>query len=393
MVSTIRFFCARQVNAILKKASLPGQLYSGRDCHQALMLRNYELRFLIGTSFFHNRTLIVLGQKTIDALHFKKMEINAQLLEKYFKGLCTDEEAALVTAYLERDVTPEADEYFLQASEDVSDVPVVPMTAPQKKGKSVSRFLPVLGAAAALLILLSVLAWLWTSQRREKGVKMALLTDTIVNNTNTVRLVHMSDGSNIWLNANSSIVYNRQYNGANRDIWLQGEAYFDVSKQVAPFRVHTASLVTTVLGTSFNISTDNRANGAIQISLVTGKVAVSHMLKGNPFRHILKPGEMIEYIEGVQPGEPHAFNSNVVLGWKNYKLVFDKTTLEDAFTMLENRYNCKIIIKEKKLLKKEISGVFNSTQSIKSILKTLGYVHRFSYEYGADTNHYIIKRK
>lgn len=319
------------------------------------------------------------------------MKISAQLLEKYFKGLCTDEEAEMVAAYLEGDSTPEADEYFLQALEDTSDLPVI--SAPQKEVKSVRRMLPVYSAAAALLLLLSVMAWLWTSQRRNKGVQVALLTDTIVNNTNTIRLVHMADGSKIWLNANSSIVYNRQYNGSNRDIWLQGEAYFDVSKQVAPFRVHTASLVTTVLGTSFNISTDNRANDAIQISLVTGKVAVSHMLKGSPFRHILKPGEMIEYIEGVEPGKPHAFNTNAVLGWKNYKLVFDKTTLEDAFAMLENRYNCKITIKDTKLIKKEISGVFNSTQSIKSILETLSYVHRFSYEYGADTNHYIIRRK
>jgi ferric-dicitrate binding protein FerR (iron transport regulator) len=316
------------------------------------------------------------------------MEINARLLEKYFKGLCTDEEAAFVTAYLEGDATPEADEYFLQASEDVPAI-----SEPQKEVKPVRRLLPVFSTAAALLILLSVLGWLWTSQRQHKEEQVALLTDTIVNNTNTIRLVHMSDGSNIWLNTNSSIVYNRQYNGANRDIWLQGEAYFDVSKQVAPFRVHTASLVTTVLGTSFNISTDNRANGAIQISLVTGKVAVSHMLKGNPFSHILKPGEMIEYIEGVQPGAPHAFNSNTVLGWKNYKLVFEKTTLEDAFAMMENRYNCKITIKDKKLIKKEISGVFNSTQSIKFILETLSYVHRFSYEYDADSNHYTIKRK
>jgi ferric-dicitrate binding protein FerR (iron transport regulator) len=330
-------------------------------------------------------------ENNIDVLHFKKMKINAQLLEKYFKGLCTDEEAEIVAAYLEGESTPEADEYFLQASEDVSGDLII--TAPQKEVKSVRRILPVISTAAALLILLSVLAWVWTSQRSHRGMPVALLTDTIVNNTNTIRLVHMSDGSSIWLNANSSIVYNKQYNGSNRDIWLQGEAYFDVSKQVAPFRVHTASLVTTVLGTSFNISTDNKANGAIQISLVTGKVAVSHMLKGNPFRHILKPGEMIEYIEGVEPGKPHAFNNSAVLGWKNYKLVFDKTTLADAFTMLENRYNCKITIKDKKLIKKEISGVFNSTQSIKTILETLGYVHRFSYEYGADTNHYIINRK
>jgi ferric-dicitrate binding protein FerR (iron transport regulator) len=319
------------------------------------------------------------------------MKINAQLLEKYFKGLCTDEEAATVVAYLDGEATPEADEYFMQVREKTLEE--FDTTGDERMSRPVRKLWPGLAAAAALLILLSVAGWMWQRQHQHSEARLALVSDTIVNNSNTIRLVHMSDGSKIWLNAYSSIIYNKRYNSSNRDVWLKGEAYFEVGKQVAPFRVHTASLMTTVLGTAFNISTGNRANGAIQVSLVTGKVAVSHTLKGNSFRHILKPGEMMEYIEGVQPEPPHAFNNEAVLGWKNYRLIFDRTTLADAFAMLENRYNCKITIQDQKLIKKEISGVFKSTQSLKSILETLGYVHRFTYEYGADTNNYIIKEK
>lgn len=357
------------------------------------MLRNYELHFLIRTSLFYNRTLIVLGHKKhIDPRYFKKMKINAQLLERYFKGLCTEEEVEMVEAYLDQEQTPESDAYFMQANEMAEAGPVKKQDSelPIKR-----RFIhPGYSVAAAVVVVLSVLAWLWQQPREKVMRTAAMLSDTIFNNSNTVRLVHMTDGSKIWLNAYSSIIYDKKYSISNRDLWLKGEAYFEVGKQAeVPFRVHTAKLTTTALGTSFNIATTGKADGSIQVSLVEGRVAVSDTIKGGSFHYVLEPGQMLEYKDGEQPAGPRKFIDKNVLAWKNYKIIFDHTTLADAFTLLESRYNCKITLEDTTFLRKKVNGIFSANKSVSGILEALGYVHHFTSTYQADENHYVIRRK
>jgi ferric-dicitrate binding protein FerR (iron transport regulator) len=152
-------------------------------------------------------------------------------------------------------------------------------------------------------------------------------------------------------------------------------------------------LTTTALGTSFNITTTGKADGAIQVSLVEGRVAVSDTVKGGSFHYVLEPGQMLEYKDGELPAGPKKFNSRNVLGWKNYKIIFDHTTLADAFTLLESRYNCRITLEDTTFIRKKVNGVFNANQSVSSILEALGYVHHFTSKYQADENHYIIRKK
>jgi len=319
------------------------------------------------------------------------MKISAQLLEKYFKGLCTEEEVEFVEAYLDQEETPEVEAYFTEVRELAEATPVIEEgnKAPFRR-RSIH---PGYSIAAAVVVMLSVLAWLWQHPRHKSVLTAEVLSDTIYNNTNTIRLVHMADGSKIWLNAYSCIVYDKNYSISNRDLWLKGEAYFEVGKQAtSPFQVHTSNLMTTALGTSFNVSTTGRADGMIQVSLVEGKVAVSDTVKGNTFRYVLTPGEMIEYKDGMQPSGPKKFNTKNVLSWKNYKIVFDHTTLADAFALLESRYNCTITLGDTQLAGKKVNGIFSTNQSVSSILETLGYVHNFTNAYQVDSNNYIIRK-
>ncbi|MCF6405691.1 FecR domain-containing protein [Chitinophaga filiformis] len=320
------------------------------------------------------------------------MKISSQLLEKYFKGLCTDEEVEIVEAYLDQEETPEAEAYFMQISELTE---VASTNKETDKGPFLKRIVhPGYSIAAAVIVVLSVLAWLWQYPRQRRELKVAVLSDTIYNNSNTIRLVHMADGSRIWMNAYATIIYNKSYSISNRELWLNGEAYFEVGKQAEfPFKVHTSGITTTALGTAFNIATANKADGAIQVSLVEGRVAVSDTLKGASFRYVLEPGQMLEYRDGRQPDVPKAFNAKTTLGWKNYKIIFDHTTLADAFALLESRYKCRITLVDDKLAGKKISGNFNANQSVSSILETLGYVHKFTSTHQVNSNNYIIKKK
>lgn len=305
--------------------------------------------------------------------------MDIQLLEKYFKGTCTAEEAAAVENYLSQESTPELDAYLMgtwqqAAQEAEAATTLTPAPVVKKIGKLYNSWY---SAAAVILVIISAGAWLWQSQRDHRLPKIAAVQrDTIYNAGSNMRLVSMPDGSRIWLNAHALLVYPSNYNDTTRELWLKGEAYFEVAKDdKRPFSVHAGELVTTALGTAFNIATNNKADGSIAVSLVTGKVAVST----TDFAYVLAPGEMLVYKKGAPPVPIARFNMQEVLDWKNGKLIFENTTLEDAFAKLQSRYNCKIVLENEQLAKRKVTGSFNANETLEQILTTLQYVHDFSY--------------
>ncbi len=318
------------------------------------------------------------------------MNINKQLLEKYFKGECTPAEVEQVEAYLLQEATPEMDAYLLetweQANEEAGSA-VAP--APIKKG-IVKRYRMWYSIAAMLLLLISVSAWLWQKQGARPSKALAAQWDTIYNAGHTIRVVSMPDGSKVWLNAYATLAYPVDYNVSARELWLNGEAYFDVAKMEGkPFRVHCGELVTTALGTAFNIATSNRADSSVAVSLLEGKVSVSTA----DFSCLLRPGQLLLYKKGTLSPPVINFKTAEVLDWKNGKLMFENANLDDVFAKLQARYGCTIHLQGKNLAKKKVSGVFHANETITQVLNELGYVHNFKFEHAADSDSYIIRKK
>jgi len=318
------------------------------------------------------------------------MDVDKQLLEKYFKGTCTVEEAALVENYLLQESTPALDTFLMdtwqQVEQETEGVKTfTPAPAPKKV---VSLYRPWYSVAAAVLVIISVSAWLWQSRQGKQVIAATLQWDTIYNAGNNMRLVSMPDGSKIWLNAHAILAYTHNYDDTSRDLWLKGEAYFEVAGNAHPFRVYTGELVTTVLGTAFNIATGNKADSSIAVSLVTGKVAV----KTARFNCVLTPGQMLVYKKGAPPIPVARFNMREVLDWRNGKLIFENSTLEDAFAKLQSRYGCSIILENKELAQRKVTGSFPANETLTHILTTLQYVHNFSYKQ-TGYNTYIISKR
>jgi ferric-dicitrate binding protein FerR (iron transport regulator) len=319
------------------------------------------------------------------------MDVDKHLLEKYFKGACTPEEVALVEKYLSQDATPALDAYLMsgweQAAQEAETAKVLtPSSAPAKVRKIYSRWY---SAAAIILMLISAGAWLWKSQREARQLKIAAVQwDTVYNSGGNMRLVSMPDGSRIWLNARATLAYNSGYNDTTRELWLKGEAYFEVAKNdERPFSVHAGDLATTALGTSFNIATNNKADGSIAVSLVSGKVAV----RTAAFACVLTPGQMLLYRRGAASAPIVRFNIPEVLDWKNGKLIFENTTLEDAFAKLQSRYDCSIVLENRQLAARKVTGSFTANETLEQVLTSLQYVHNFSYA-KTGSNTYVIKR-
>jgi ferric-dicitrate binding protein FerR (iron transport regulator) len=300
--------------------------------------------------------------------------MNKQLLEKYFKGHCSDLEVEEVEMYLKQPDTQILDKLMAEKWEEQEEQPP-------------RVFRIWYGAvAAAMLGVIAMVAFLWQTQHTAQPI--ALKWDTLVNRSNNVQVFMMSDGSEVWLNAHSALVYTDKYN-ENRELWLQGEGYFKVKEDdVHPFRVHTGKLTTTVLGTEFNLATSNKADGSIQISLMQGKVAVSMT---NVFTKVLMPGQMLQYTSGQEP-LIHSFETAAILDWKAGRIYLDNTTLADALTRLQQRYGYRILLEDTSLAGKKISGVFRTDIPLEKILSTLEYVHNIQFTRINDST-YQVHRK
>lgn len=303
--------------------------------------------------------------------------MDQQLIEKYFKGDCTAEEVERVEAYLQKGDMEEMDAYLHKVWSATTEEEVI---TPVRKMRH------WYGIAAAVALLVTTGTWLWQNEKKNTLTATAVHNDTVVNKSDHVQLLTLTDGSKVFMGPFSSIIYTSGYNDTSRELWLNGEAYFEVAKDSRrAFKVHTDELITTALGTAFNISTGNRADGSIQVSLTAGKVSVATTTES----YLLEPGQMIRYRKGKPLQPPALFDAATVLDWKSGKVIFEGTSLEDAFAKLQSRYGCTIIFDNAQLGKRKVTGEFDRNEGAVHILNVLRYVHNFSYRVSG-TNHFII---
>lgn len=303
--------------------------------------------------------------------------MDQQLIEKYFKGNCTAEEVERVEAYLQKGDTEEMDAYLHKVWSATTEEEVITPVRKMRRWYSIA-------AAAALLVIAGT--WLWQNEKKDTITATAVQNDTVVNKSDHVQLLTLTDGSKVFMGPFSSIIYTTGYNDTSRELWLNGEAYFEVAKDSRrAFKVHTDELVTTALGTAFNISTGNRADGSIQVSLTAGKVSVATTTES----YLLETGQMIRYKKGKPLQPPALFDAATVLDWKNGKVIFEGTSLEDAFAKLQSRYGCTIIFDNAQLGKRKVTGEFDRNEGAVHILNVLRYVHNFSYRMSGPNNFII----
>lgn len=201
----------------------------------------------------------------------------------------------------------------------------------------------------------------------------------------------LRDGSKVTLNSETRIVYNDNFGLNNRRIHLDGEAFFEVTKNKnLPFTVTSEHLVTRALGTSFNVR-DYTDEADASIALATGEVKVNRTAVANKDSNvILKPNEQITIDKTSQVWLKTIFDVDRVLSWKENNLYFNEMNLSDIIKTLERWYNVKISVVGNGIekLKYEGTGKFER-QSLENILGTLGYTMGF--ESSVNEKQIIIK--
>jgi len=182
----------------------------------------------------------------------ENFEVKA-LLEKYLSGTCTETEIAILEDwYLQRDIHLSSELTAEEMYEDLAQIADgLPLYIPLKKRSLWPRF----AAAAAVLILFLSIYLLWPARQSllHPDLTVIKVPDSLK------KQVRLADGSQVWINSQSSLSYPLSFEGSTREVYLTGEAYFDIlHDQSKPFIIHTGELTTTVLGTAFDIKEDKK---------------------------------------------------------------------------------------------------------------------------------------
>ena len=260
--------------------------------------------------------------------------------------------------------------------------------------------LTTIAASMALFIVYGLTNRIAQPQPVEQPVEIATVTDRATP-------IVLSDGSKVWISANSQLRYQQTFTGKTRDVILDGEAYFEVAhNKELPFRVFAGGQTVVALGTSFNVRAYS-GDTYIKVSLVEGSVSVTNDLSGKAV--ILKPAQEVTIgkkagllsvtdnqsnqtiaVNTVQKDGPDKSvspiavkdaNIDLLMSWKTGKYVFNNVPFEDIARTLEKGFKVTIHIENEKLKTKPYTMRFENGESLEKILDLIQINAKYSYQY------------
>ena len=178
----------------------------------------------------------------------------------------------------------------------------------------------------------------------------------------------LSDGTEVWLNANSRLAYPTVFNGRERKVELQGEAYFKVAHDSRhPFIVYAGGMQTRVLGTEFNVDASDAKRP--HVTLVRGSVKVS---KAN-INKVIVPGEDAAFDAGGSI-KVSRVDLNDVACWKDGIEMFDNASLRDIVMHMGSWYNVNVICHDDALLDMHLRYMYDRRQGIEEAVMMLNTI-------------------
>lgn len=184
------------------------------------------------------------------------------------------------------------------------------------------------------------------------------------------RQIQLPDGTSVWVNAGSLLVYPSRFTSGTRTVYLSGEARFEVVKNPEkPFIVSTNYLDVQALGTIFSVEAypGSRITSA---TLEEGSIRVDTR-KGMSAFSILKPDEQLVYSHLSGQMAIHKVEAGDLSAWKDGYLIFENATLEELVSVLERKYNVTINYNATKYQGSSYFVKFNPDESIEEALLVL----------------------
>ena len=201
----------------------------------------------------------------------------------------------------------------------------------------------------------------------ETGMEDSLVFNTLIVPKGGEYSLELPDGTVVWVNSESSLRFPEKFTSNRREVFLEGEAYFEVKKDAnRPFYVHTEAGKVRVLGTAFNVCAYSN-DRFWQTTLVEGSV----MINQEENEVLLKPNEQYQIDMETGKGELKEVLPELYTSWRDGKFYFKAYTFEELVGKLERWYDFTMFYTNESIKNRRFSGVVNKHESLQDMLKFL----------------------
>ncbi len=313
---------------------------------------------------------------------FTNME--QELLQKYIAGDATEAEKQQVTNWMHADAQHMREYMTLRKLYDISLWQELEEAGEPKEIREPENqvrrlwFREVLKIAAIAAIVFAG-TYFWNQQKLEEPVD-TLQTIHVPDGQRAELL--LADGTKVWLNAQTTLVFPAGFPSDIRQVKLDGEGYFQVAKDATkPFIVETDKYNVRVLGTDFNVKSYS-AEAEFETSLLEGSVEVFSPVTGGSV--ILEPNTQVVLVDGelkkTAMGESEPFQ------WREGVIGFRNESVKEMFGKLELYYGVKIKVNNTDILNNRYTGKFRTRDGIEHVLKVLQLNMKFVYTKDNESN-------
>jgi len=174
------------------------------------------------------------------------------------------------------------------------------------------------------------------------------------------RTLFLPDSTKVTLNANSSLRYTENtFNKDDREVWLDGEAFFAVVHKPdnRNFKVHTSELEVEVLGTKFDV---NSRRGKTKVILEEGRVKLDMNRSKVGLPLVMQPGDFVEVSIASKTINRRSVDPQEYLAWRNNRLHFSSTPLKEIADLIEDNYGYEVVFADPEIAERKFTGSTSS---------------------------------
>lgn len=303
---------------------------------------------------------------------------NKEILHKFFRGTTTIQEEVEIRAWMEESKENEAaffTERLLYDSILLNNEVAIKDRTNKTKLRKIG-FWDFFSQVAAILLFFTTAGLLINKYIENQNASHQLHT-VIVPPGQRINLV-LADNSSIWLNANTTFKYPSQFSKKQRDVYLDGEAYFEVSSdEKHPFIVNTPEGGVKVTGTTFNVLAYSKY-GKFETSLFEGAVGV-YLKNGVEEMIDIKPKQKTIFRDGkLEVSNIEDYDEFL---WRRGLIAFNNKQLSEILAVLQQYFDTEIRIEDNCLPDNTYTGKFRQSDGIDYALRVLQKSIHFSYEH------------
>lgn len=309
--------------------------------------------------------------------------MNIELLQKYIAGDATEAEKQRITEWIQEN-PQNMREYMAQRKlHDVAlwrTEPVAEEKRPEKKHVSL-RGLCMEAAKIAAVVAIVLLGTHYLGGKHQVQENEALQSIYVPAGQRAELM--LADGTKVWLNSRSTLTFPGSFKGDIRNVKLDGEGYFAVTKNVEqPFIVETHKCDVKVLGTEFNVMAYT-TDSVWETSLLEGAVEI--LVPGSTNSGMkLEPNTMAS-LKGNKLVKGRIKEADYFL-WREGLLCFNNISVSDMIEKLKLYYGVDIVVNNTKILKNHYTGKFRTKDGVEHVLKVLKLNNKFTYTKDDETN-------